>query len=395
MVRGSPTDPTAPTPGGCRCLLGLLATWLMACLVSMDSAPQPQQEPGCSHALSLLQPLPSITAITQSRHRHSSPCPQTRNRILQPPSAPGHWGHASTSYQLTCAPQTAPPSPPTLPAVPLLLCCRSALRLSFRLTGQQHPKRGEAHSFPTPTGSSCLLPQGNPMEQDHDPWGSCLRPCPARSARSTHSPDAALRGGPSARMLPSFTSWRTLVVHALAAGWAEPGGSSVTVLLGLRRTKTSVSPEMHGLTPVPSPSQKSHPPPVFPCPRSLQAHSVREGSSRDTPAPKSPDTRCITTCQVQSTFIPSISHRHSSPPALPGSPCAPAFLGNTLSGADPRRTHQKDWESPHREPAMQRRVVSAPQSCSRARGRGKEGNWQGCMSIPGFSRPAPSMAMDS
>ena len=154
------------------------------------------------------------------------------------------------------------------------------------------------------------------------------------------------------------------MVHALAAGRAEPGSSSVTVLtrlLGLRRAKTSVSLRKHGLTPVPSPSRKSHPPPVFPCPRSFQAHPVREGSSRDAPALKYPDPTGITTCQVQSTPVPSISHRHSAPPALPGSPCAPAFPGNTLSGAAPRGTHQKDWESPRREVAMQRGVVSAEQ----------------------------------
>jgi len=31
------------------------------------------------------------------------------------------------------------------------------------------------------------------------------------------------------------------VVHALAAAWAEPGGSSVTRLLGLRKAKARVS----------------------------------------------------------------------------------------------------------------------------------------------------------
>lgn len=186
--------------------------------------------------------------------------------------------------------------------------------------------RGEAPGFPTPSGSSCLPTRGNPREQDRA-RGVLPQPCPAHGAPSTHSLDAALRGDSSARTLPSFASWRTLVVHALAAAWAEPGGSSVTVLtriLGLRRAKTRVNLGRHRRTPVPSLSQKSHLPPAFPCPRSLQAYPVREGSSRDAPAPQYPDSRCTTTCWVQSTPVASISHTHLSPPALSGSPCAPS-----------------------------------------------------------------------
>lgn len=115
---------------------------------------------------------------------------------------------------------------------------------------------------------------------EESPWirtvtlqGSCLRPCPAHGARSTHSLDAAAQGDSSARMLPSFASWKTLVVHALAAEWDEPGAGSVTVvtrLPGLRKAKTSVSAGRHALTPVPSTTQKSHPPPVFLCNTSLR-----------------------------------------------------------------------------------------------------------------------------
>lgn len=78
MVRGSPTDPTAPTTDGCSCFLGLLASCLMAGLASRASAPRAQQKTGWSRALALLQPLPSITVITRSRHWHSSPRPQTQ-----------------------------------------------------------------------------------------------------------------------------------------------------------------------------------------------------------------------------------------------------------------------------------------------------------------------------
>lgn len=223
-MRGSPTD-----PGKCRCLLGLLATWLTAGLVPTGSAPQSLQEPGCSgiapataqhhshrpeQTLSQLSPLP-VTRVTESS---SHPLPQAPGAMPAPP----------TSSPVPPGQPPGPPDPASSTSPPLPPLGAQALFSPRRTTAE----RGEAHSFPTPTGSSRLSPQGNPTEQDHDPAG-LARPCPARGAHSTHSSDAALRGDPSARMLPSFASWNASVVHALAAGWAEPGGGSATVLTRL------------------------------------------------------------------------------------------------------------------------------------------------------------------
>lgn len=165
------------------------------------------------------------------------------------------------------------------------------------------------------------------------------------------------------------------MVHALAAVWAEPGGSSVTVLtriLGLRRAKTRVNLGRHRRTPVPSLSQKSHLPPAFPCPRSLQAYPVREGSSRDAPAPQYPDSRCTTTCWVQSTPVASISHTHLSPPAFLAPHVPTPLPENTLIRADPHGTHQKDQESHHRSQPYRGEWFQLPSPSAEQEAQGKK-----------------------
>lgn len=147
--------------------------------------------------------------------------------------------------------------PLTLPAATFLYPCCLVPRLSSFLIGHLQHEQRELHSFPRPTSSSCLSPQGH-LRNETLTTGFC----PARGSQSTHSLNAALRGASSARMLLSGVIWGTLLVHALAAQLEELGGRCETVpttLLGLRRVKRLE------LSTVPSPLQENHPPP-FPTP---------------------------------------------------------------------------------------------------------------------------------
>lgn len=100
--------------------------------------------------------------------------------------------------------------------------------------------------------------------------------CTACGSQSTHSLNAALRGASSARLLLSGVSWGALMVHALAEGLEELGGSCETVpttLLGLRRVKTRLELSLS------LPHCKRITLPPFPHPGSLQAHKERESPS--------------------------------------------------------------------------------------------------------------------
>lgn len=179
-------------------------------------------------------------------------------------------------------------------------------------------------------------------------------------------------------------SWRMLLVHALAVGQAEPGGSCLTMLLGLRRTKKAVSSGRHGLTPVPSPLQENHlpEPSHSPCP------------SRPTQRQRRPtETLLLHSNQPEEVSLPirfsTPIPRDSSPSPLPGSLWAPAFpeqrqlMGHSLHGLEEASQGVSQAEE-------QSQLLALQQSKRQRQGRNLARRRVFC-----FSSPAPLMAMDS
>ena len=289
-MRGSPTDPAAQGAGA-SWVCPLLGSWLAW---SPGALPR-------SHRRSLRAPC--ITTITRSRHHRRSPCPQAP--VREPSSHP--LPQDLTSAHLGTPDSLPSPHPASGTSPPLLPLSVWALFSPCRATAspESSPEPSDTHRVLSPSSP------GKPRRAGPRPRGvppqtlPCPR-CPGHSQSGRCSPrrlfcqDAAVireledGGGPCAGCGVGRARWQLCD----QAPWAEEGKG---------KGESGGSLPRHGR--------------VFSRLRSLQAHPVRE-DSRDAPAPKYPDLRCITACKVQKTPVPSISRGCSSPPALPSSPCS-------------------------------------------------------------------------